>query len=134
VLIGMVLPVRAQDPAGDPAIGVLLVAGDIAKCGSEARHLKDEATADILKKEVEAAKTENIPVRVIALGDLAYDTGTDTEFECFDASWGPYKDIMLPVPGNHEYESTNPDGAPFFRYFAKSRQLSWVETKNPWFQ
>jgi hypothetical protein len=119
VLIGTAMLVRAQNSADDPAIGVLLVAGDIAKCGNEPRHLKDEATADILKKEVEAAKTKNIPVRVLALGDLAYDTGTDPEFKCFDASWGPYKDIMLPVPGNHEYEKTNPDGAPYFRYFAK---------------
>ncbi len=132
VLISTVASARAQDPANDKVIGMLLAAGDIAKCGDEPRHLKDEATAEILKEEVERAKSKNIPVRIIALGDLAYDTGTDGQFKCFDASWGAHKDIMLPVPGNHEYtKETNPDGAPYFRYFAQTPFVVLDGAKKP---
>ncbi len=59
--------------------------------------------------------------------------GTAAEFDnCFDTSWGTllklqlaHSDVarlMLPVPGNHEYESAS--AKPYFDYFDKK--------KNPW--
>src|SRR4051812_31300918 len=93
----------AQQP-----IGILLAAGDIAKCGNEPQHLNDEATAAILIEQVKDADAKKIPVHVLALGDLAYDLGTAENFKCFDASWGELlrlelknskvEDLILPVP------------------------------------
>ena len=50
------------------------------------------------------------------LGDLAYDSGTHAEFaDCFDPTWGAFKDRLRPVPGNHEYRT--PGAAGYFDYF-----------------
>jgi len=55
---------------------------------------------------------------VLALGDLAYERGAVSEFaDCFHESWGQHVKSILPVPGNHEYGST--DAAPYFAYFEK---------------
>src|SRR5919202_6301082 len=70
---------------------VLLAAGDIASCQSRG----DRATAKLL---------DSISGTVLALGDLAYPAGTAKEFdECYDRTWGRFKDRTKPVPGNHDY-------------------------------
>jgi hypothetical protein len=111
-------PLRVQSqPSAPPPIGILLAAGDIAKCNPQSR--RDWATALVIKRAVAEAEERKIPVRVLALGDLAYDNGTDHEFKCFDQSWGAFKSIILPVPGNHDYTNKpGLDAAPYFRYFA----------------
>jgi 3',5'-cyclic AMP phosphodiesterase CpdA len=53
---------------------------------------------------------------VLALGDLAYNNGEKRSFECFDKTWGKFKSRILPVPGNHEYNTQK--GAPYRDYFA----------------
>ena len=118
---------QAQTP-----IGILLAAGDIAKCGREDRHKKDDVVAELIIKEVQEADRQNIPVHVLALGDLAYDHGTAKEFGCYDDSWGRLsklelknsdaKRLVLPVPGNHEYQQA--DAQPYYAYFEKAG--------NPW--
>jgi acid phosphatase type 7 len=105
---------RAQEPG--PHIGTLLVAGDIAKCDPDSG--KDEATAAILDAEIAKAKAANVPVRILALGDLAYDDGTKHQFfQCYNSSWGANgkKAITLPVMGNHDRRTE--DGRFFFEYF-----------------
>lgn len=86
---------------GDP-IGILLAAGDIAECkpgnpkGRPADGFKQEETAALLGKEIADATMRNIPIRVLALGDLAYRSGTTDEFEnCFHKSWGQHVKVML---------------------------------------
>jgi alkaline phosphatase len=114
-LLTLGAPTRAQEPG--PHIGTLLVAGDIAKCDPASG--KDEATAAILDDEIARAATAGIPVRILALGDLAYDHGTKTEFfRCYNSSWGSNgkKAITLPVMGNHDRETES--GKYFFEYFA----------------
>ncbi|SFK71005.1 metallophosphoesterase family protein [Geodermatophilus ruber] len=55
------------------------------------------------------------PVKVLALGDLAYSDGTAAEFSDFyDRTWGDLRPITAPTPGNHEYHS---DGTGYFDYF-----------------
>jgi hypothetical protein len=110
--------------AADEPLGILLTAGDIAKC--RAWSGRDEATATVVAREVADADARGVPVRVLALGDLAYDRGTAREFLCFDASWGAFKEIMLPVPGNHEYSRSNHDAKPYFDYFATEPQIGGV--------
>src|SRR6266705_1168756 len=90
---------RAQDKP--EVIGILLAAGDIAHCGDKPYQRRHEATAALIAKEVADAK--NTPIRILPLGDLDYEDGTDDQFECFHGTWGTHRNIMLPIPGNHEY-------------------------------
>jgi len=53
---------------------------------------------------------------VLVLGDTQYLYGDLAAYEAsYDASWGRYKDITSPAPGNHEYLS--PGAAGYFAYF-----------------
>jgi hypothetical protein len=86
-----------------PTRAVLLAAGDIASCESRG----DRATAKLL---------DSISGTVLALGDEAYPQGTAKEFdECYDPTWGRFKDRTKPVPGNHEYYTADASG--YFDYF-----------------
>jgi hypothetical protein len=83
----------------------LVGAGDIASCGSDG----DSVTAKLL---------EGIEGTVFTLGDDAYDNGTAREFrDCYGPTWGrdSIKSRTRPVPGNHEYRSSN--AGPYFDYF-----------------
>jgi hypothetical protein len=69
LVIGLAAPLAAQPVPGrkPPPPPKLLAAGDIASCSSSG----DEATAALLDKR---------PGTIAALGDLAYDDGTASEF------------------------------------------------------
>jgi hypothetical protein len=55
---------------------------------------------------------------VLALGDLQYDRGALGDFRSsYDPTWGTFKRITHPAPGNHEYETQGATG--YFRYFRK---------------
>jgi hypothetical protein len=46
------------------------------------------------------------PDAVLALGDNQYPSGALADYEAVYAdSWGAYRDITFPVPGNHEYST-----------------------------
>src|SRR5690349_21275018 len=104
----------AQTP--EKPIGILLAAGDIASCSTDPTR-SGKATADLIRREIASAADLGVEVRVLALGDLAYDHGSAQGVACFDASWGQFKDKILPVPGNHDYETKN--GKAYFDYFGK---------------
>jgi acid phosphatase type 7 len=83
---------------------LLLAAGDIGSCRSGG----DEATAALLK---------GVPATIAALGDLAYPRGTADDFaNCYDPSWGPFRDRTRPATGNHDYAT--PGAAPYFGYWS----------------
>jgi hypothetical protein len=84
----------------------IAAAGAIAACNTKG----DEATARLL---------EGIDGTVLALGDNAYPDGSAEDFqECYDPSWGQFKDRTRPVPGNREY---NTRGArAYFEYFGEA--------------
>ena len=95
------LPV-VMTPAPDP---VLVGAGDIAACGDQFNG--DEATAALL---------DTISGTVVTLGDTVYPSGTADQFaQCYDPSWGRQKARTRPVPGNHDYMTSN--ATPYFQYF-----------------
>ena len=90
-------------PSSSPEPAVLVGAGDIASCGSNA----DKATAALLA---------TIDGTVFTAGDNAYDSGSALEFvRCYEPTWGAALDRTLPAPGNHEYVTKGAAG--YFHYF-----------------
>jgi hypothetical protein len=102
----VVSPPPTTAPTATAAGSVVLVgAGDIASCASTG----DETTASML---------DGISGTVFTLGDNVYDNGTAAEFtNCYGPSWGraSIKSRTRPVPGNHDYNTTNATG--YFGYF-----------------
>jgi hypothetical protein len=90
-------PVPSPLPEPDGASRVI-AAGDIARCGNG----WDEWTA---------RSVEHLAGSVLALGDLAYQHGSSSDFrDCYDPSWGSFRDRTWPVPGNHEYQTPGAQG------------------------
>lgn len=88
-----------------PISPVLLVAGDIADCGPGSAK-----TAKLL---------ESWQGLILALGDLAYPNGSQSDFKrCFMPTWGPFVKRMKAVPGNHEYMTNG--AKPFFTTLGES--------------
>jgi hypothetical protein len=86
-----------------PSATVLVGAGDIAGCG----HQKDEETAKQLG---------GIDGTVFTLGDNVYPDGTAAQFaNCYDPTWGQFRDRTRPTPGNHDYHILGAAG--YFGYF-----------------
>jgi hypothetical protein len=82
---------------------VLVGAGDIASCDLTA----DTATANVVK---------GVAGTVFTAGDNAYEDGSAANYaDCYDPTWGAFKDRTNPVPGNHEYQTANAAG--YFGYF-----------------
>ena len=93
-----------QRDTGDP---VVVAAGDIADCRTEG----DEATARLVGR-IDGTT-------VLPLGDQAYPEGTAQDYqECYEPSWGRFKERTRPVPGNHEYDTPGAEG--YFDYFGKA--------------
>jgi hypothetical protein len=91
-------------PPEVPGRPVVVAAGDIADCTSE----DDEATARLV------GGIEN--ATVLTLGDNAYPDGTAQDFEeCYEPTWGQFKERTRPAPGNHEYETGG--SSAYFDYF-----------------
>ena len=96
----------ARAAAAAPA----LAAGDVGNCSVST----DTAVGNIIR---------GLPGTVLALGDLAYDRGTATEFQnCYAPAWGSFKSRTRPVPGNHEYGTSNASG--YFGYFGAAAHKS----------
>jgi hypothetical protein len=55
------------------------------------------------------------PTAVAALGDVQYESGALSEFSSFDSSWGAFKGLIHPAPGNHEYYTSGASG--YYDYF-----------------
>lgn len=105
-------PKPTPEPTAPPSssrendVAVMVGAGDIAASDSTG----DEATAALL---------DAIPGTIFTLGDNAYLTGTQTNFEtAYANSWGRHKARTRPAAGNHEYYT--PAAAPYFDYFSSA--------------
>jgi acid phosphatase type 7 len=86
----------------------IVAAGDIGQCFSA------PATASAAAKT--AALVTPQDALVLTLGDHAYDNGTPAEFtNCFNPTWGAFKNRIRPTPGNHDYYTPGAEG--YFGYF-----------------
>jgi acid phosphatase type 7 len=102
----------AQPPAEAPT---LVAAGDIS-CRPDLPETptacRDAHTANLVESLA--------PDAVAVLGDLQYEGGEfDNFINAYDPTWGRFKAITHPAPGNHEYEGDpERDAAPgYFQYF-----------------
>src|SRR6185312_12473324 len=107
----------AEQPVADPATlspgntsvaaatapVTLVGAGDIANCSGSG----DEATA---------AMIDTMPGTVFTAGDNAYSDGSALNFSnCYQPSWGKFKDRTRPSPGNHDYHISG--AADYYAYY-----------------
>lgn len=119
LVLGILMPAWVaacgRGSASTAHVGTVFVAaaGDIA-CGPtdvpEAHGLtcRQMATSDLVLRLH--------PTAVLVLGDNQYPVGRDRSYGLFYApSWGRFKAISHPVPGNHEYLSQGADG--YYSYF-----------------
>ncbi len=108
VALALLLTSACLDTGSNPQSAWLVAAADIADCNSSG----DEATASLVQNWL----LKHPAGLVAAAGDLAYETGSEQEFNnCYDPSWGVFKNNTYPAPGNHEYVSAN--AAPYYKYF-----------------
>jgi len=69
-------------------------------------------TADIIADALESDKN----AVAITLGDNTYPVGKPEEFSnCYDPTWGRFKERTLPSPGNHDYAM--PKAVGYYNYF-----------------
>ncbi|MGD8868680.1 MAG: PKD domain-containing protein, partial [Gemmatimonadales bacterium] len=96
----------AQTDGG--AAQVFIGAGDMASCS----NTHDEDTADLIDS-VLAADPDAL---AFTAGDNVYEDGTAQEYaQCYEPSWGRFKDRTWATIGNHEYNLGNAD--PTFDYY-----------------
>jgi len=108
LLAGCVAGHSTAAPEVDHAPQVLLAAGDIAQCSYGLPALSGAAAT--------AALIERMPGTVLALGDLAYRDGSSRQLrDCYEPTWGRFKQRTWPVPGNHDYRT--PQAQAYFDYW-----------------
>jgi acid phosphatase type 7 len=106
----------AAAPSPDMAVvaaatdsAILVVAGDMhASCVNLTRFKRVKATAAIVQRYPQAL--------VIAMGDDAGQSSTRADFECYDKSWGAFKNRTYAAIGNHEL-NLDPTATPYYDYF-----------------
>lgn len=80
------------------------------------------AAGDIARNPDDGRRTARLirsigPDALLPLGDNAYDEGALPEYRRnYDPTWGSFKAITRPIPGNHEYGTSRAAG--YFAYFA----------------
>lgn len=105
-------PVRSPDAVTIAAAGDIACPPDADGLSREEREqprpCREHVTADLVASLA--------PDAVLALGDLQYPNGSLERFRNgYDHTWGRFKDITYPVPGNHEYGTSGAKG--YFDYF-----------------
>lgn len=101
----------ASSPGSTSGRIVIMGAGDIAEGGTTSQ-LDAASTGDVIRAAA--------PNFVFTLGDNAYPSGTPSDYTTkYDPTWGSFKAITKPVPGNHEYGMT-PPAAGYIGYYGAS--------------
>jgi hypothetical protein len=108
----------------------LAAAGDIACTRDETGTPPDgEANGpDNCQQAHTAALVESLHPDAVAIpGEIQYNYGRLSEFfGSFDPTWGAFKDIIYPAPGNHECYDT-PNGGGLLRLLRRR----WPERRSP---
>jgi acid phosphatase type 7 len=97
---------------------VVVAAGDIACDPEDPGFNGGNGTADLCHmRQTSDLALKAAPAAVLALGDLQYEAGSLGDFQAsYQPTWGRFKAITRPVPGNHEYGINGAAG--YFDYFS----------------
>jgi hypothetical protein len=110
-LLGVFGLLGTSEAAWGGAAPVLAAVGDIACAPGTAT---DASTCH--QQQTSQLVLGAAPTAVAVLGDNQYDNGTAAEYMgSFDPTWGRFKSLIWPVPGNHEYGTSGAAG--YFGYF-----------------
>ena len=102
---------------------IMAAVADVAICGQEG----DDQTAALIS---------NWGVSdILIAGDLSNEDGTLFQYQnCFEPSWGVYREMIHPVPGNHDYYSNPIEN--YYLYFdqaaGKPGQGYYSFDRGPW--
>ena len=104
-------PSAAPSASPPPSLDrVIAAAGDIV-CGSTT-----SPNAPCRHKETAAVVAQIRPHAVLGLGDMQYESGGAVDFmRYYEPTWGVFRAMTYPVPGNHEYETSQAHG--YYDYF-----------------
>lgn len=108
-------PITVKTQAGGTGAFILAAAGDIAeRCtasDSDCAHVKSAKLVQQMN-----------PAAVITMGDSQYDDAHLSDYQSYyDKTWGKFKSITRPVPGNHDtYDSPKFNG--YDKYFGSIAQ------------
>jgi 3',5'-cyclic AMP phosphodiesterase CpdA len=107
---------QVNPPQASP---VIVAAGDIACTPQSAYFNQGKGKDDNCQMQATANLVlNNNPKAVLVLGDNQYEKGELENFQkSYDPTWGRFKHITKPVPGNHEY--VQPQAAGYYDYFGK---------------
>lgn len=87
-------PMRLDAQAPLPPVNLVIV-GDIASCELSG----DEQTAALVGQ----LNAQNPVELILTVGDHVYPQATAQNYQdCYDPTWGRYRDITLPAIGNHD--------------------------------
>jgi hypothetical protein len=108
--------------AAAPPDPLIAAAGDIACDPSSANFRNGNGTSSSCRQKATSDLVRSEPIdAVLALGDNQYQCGSTQQFQqSFDPSWGRFKAMIHPVPGDNEYEGgagCPRDAAGYFQYF-----------------
>ena len=108
---------RGAQPVRSAAQVVVVAAGDIACPADKSLLTEEKSSPHSCRMQETAGLIGQVgPDAVLALGDNQYPSGSLKEYVAsYEASWGKFKAITFPVPGNHDYGS--PEAKGYFAYF-----------------
>ncbi|UCH26369.1 MAG: metallophosphoesterase [Trueperaceae bacterium] len=118
------------DPAGAPRLVVeyttdaqsvtVAAAGDISCDPSSTSFNGGDGTATSCRMKAVAELMQGMDLdAVFTLGDNQYEDGTLDKFMAsYDLSWGRFKGMTYPAPGNHEYYTSGATG--YYDYFGSA--------------
>lgn len=132
ILIPAIMTPARTSAAGDY---VIVAAGDIVCDPSSSSFNGGKGTSSSCHMLATANLIASIaPNSVLVLGDNQYYCGSYTAYtQAYNLSWGQYRWITLPVPGNHEYQtsgssncsSANSGAAGYYKYWGVRQYYSW---------
>ncbi|GAA2780213.1 discoidin domain-containing protein [Crossiella cryophila] len=102
-------PLNASTKPGTPGGQVVVAVGDIVPvcAGSSCASTKTAKLVEQIK-----------PALIVTAGDNQYNSGTIQEFrQYYEPTWGKFKGITKPSPGNHEYDDPAGKGKGYREYF-----------------
>lgn len=105
ILIGCSEGGPSATPSGEGSGGSAPASVRVVTVGDIACDPGEEVTETTCQQQATADLTARLaPDLVLALGDLQYQAGSESEFAASWAeSWGRFDDQLIAVPGNHEY-------------------------------